>query len=75
MTLASSAARRNTAAQASPLIGGSFSIKRSETESQANRSATGTSITSIPQPSESGCKPPWTINAQHIKVFKAECLR
>jgi hypothetical protein len=27
------------------------------------------------QPSADACHPPWTIDDQHIKTFKPECLR
>jgi hypothetical protein len=71
----SPAARRSPIAEASPTSRGSLSVGGTTAESKPNRRATGTSDTTTPRPSNDGCDPPWTINEQHIKVFKAECLR
>jgi hypothetical protein len=73
-TSTSPAARRSAA---KPSLGsrGSLSTGGSRAESQPTPHARVTGDTSIPGQPNDGCKPPWTINEQQIKVFKAECLR
>jgi serine/threonine-protein kinase len=64
---ASSAARPMGVAKASSSIG------RSEPARSANRGPTGKNDSGARR--SDACKPPWVIDEQNVKTFKAECLR
>jgi len=70
-----SLAARRSAAKASPGSRASLSIGGSKADRRQTTPVRVTGDTSGPRPPNDGCKPPWTINEQQIKVFKAECLR
>jgi len=44
-------------------------------ENKPNVSATPSEGVTLPKSSNDNCNPPWVINDQQVKVFKAECLR
>jgi serine/threonine protein kinase len=67
---ASSAARRNAVTRKSAAAG-SASSRASKADGKSSRRAT---LPGEP-PSNDRCNPPWVVNAQQVKVFKAECLR
>ncbi|HTV20758.1 MAG TPA: hypothetical protein VMG12_18870, partial [Polyangiaceae bacterium] len=58
----SSAARRSAAA------------KKAESKA-SRREAAASDAPPLPHPTRDACNPPWVVNAQQVKVFKAECLR
>lgn len=67
-----SSARRSAAARKSASAAGG--VRGSKAAGSSNRGGTGSSD-APPRPPSARCDPPWVINAQQVKVFKAECLR
>lgn len=68
------AARRIPAQKKLASAAGSSGARGLKTEAASNRRAAA-SDRAPPRPSADRCNPPWVINAQQVKVFKAECLR
>jgi eukaryotic-like serine/threonine-protein kinase len=68
-----SSARRSAAAQKSASSAGSASVRGGNAEGKSSRR--GTPSEAPARASSDRCNPPWVINAQQVKVFKAECLR
>jgi serine/threonine-protein kinase len=69
---ASSSARRSAGARKSAAAGAASS-RASKAEGKSSRRAT---LPGEPaRPPTDRCDPPWVVNAQQVKVFKAECLR
>lgn len=72
--LSGSSSRRSAAAKKSASSAGSASARGVNAEGKSSRRGAAPSEAPARAPSDR-CNPPWVINAQQVKVFKAECLR
>jgi serine/threonine protein kinase len=70
----SASSSRRSDAKKSASAAGSAGVRGVNADGKSSRRGTAPSDTAARAPSDR-CNPPWVINAQQVKVFKAECLR